>query len=100
MQYPCAWKERRFSLRRPSRYTCIGDTAGPHSAQANVLLGADPAPLVADRSAMSRAGCDGLRRMPDRDPMHKPFAALIGTWATKATHPLVDVVVAGSITFE
>jgi len=30
----------------------------------------------------------------------KPFEALIGTWATEATHPLFDGVVAGSITFE
>jgi hypothetical protein len=28
------------------------------------------------------------------------FDALIGTWATEATHPLVDEVVPGSVTFE
>lgn len=32
--------------------------------------------------------------------MLKPFDALIGTWTTEATHPLVDEVVAGSIMFE
>jgi hypothetical protein len=38
--------------------------------------------------------------MTDHDPLLEPFAALIGTWATEATHPLFDGVVAGSITFE
>jgi hypothetical protein len=38
--------------------------------------------------------------MTERDPALKPFAALIGTWDTEATHPLVDAVVPGSITFE
>ena len=28
------------------------------------------------------------------------FDALIGTWDTEATHPLVDEVVPGSVTFE
>ena len=32
--------------------------------------------------------------------MLEPFDALIGTWDTEATHPLVDAVVPGSITFE
>jgi len=32
--------------------------------------------------------------------MFEPFDALIGTWSTEATHPLVDEVVPGSITFE
>jgi hypothetical protein len=44
--------------------------------------------------------CDGPRNMSDQDPMLQPFDALIGTWATEATHPLVDEVVPGSITFE
>ena len=30
----------------------------------------------------------------------EPFSALIGTWDTEATHPQIDAVVAGSITFE
>ncbi len=38
--------------------------------------------------------------MTDQDPLLEPFEALIGTWATEATHPLVDVLVPGSITFE
>lgn len=32
--------------------------------------------------------------------MLEPFDALIGTWVTEATHPLVDEVVLGSTTFE
>jgi hypothetical protein len=38
--------------------------------------------------------------MTNRDPALEPFDALIGTWDTEATHPLVDVVVPGSDTFE
>ena len=38
--------------------------------------------------------------MSERDPALEPFDVLIGTWATEATHPLVDAVVPGSITFE
>jgi hypothetical protein len=38
--------------------------------------------------------------MTERDPALDPFDALIGTWATEATHPLVDAVVPGSVTFE
>jgi hypothetical protein len=39
--------------------------------------------------------------MTDRDPALEPFDALIGTWATEATHPMLPcVVVPGSITFE
>src|SRR5947209_7170742 len=49
---------------------------------------------------MSCAGCNGPIRMSDQDPRLEPFEALIGTWATVATHPLVDVVVPGSVTFE
>ncbi len=37
--------------------------------------------------------------MTERDPALEPFDALIGTWATEATHPLFDAVVAGSVTF-
>jgi hypothetical protein len=36
----------------------------------------------------------------ERDPGLEPFDALTGTWATEATHPLVDSVVRGSTTFE
>jgi hypothetical protein len=38
--------------------------------------------------------------MTARDPRLDPFDALIGTWATEATHPLFDRAVPGSITFE
>ncbi len=38
--------------------------------------------------------------MTERDPALEPFDALIGAWATEATHPLFDAVVPGSITFE
>lgn len=38
--------------------------------------------------------------MTERDPTLEPFDALIGTWATEATHPLADEVVRGSIAFE
>ena len=38
--------------------------------------------------------------MTERDLALEPFDALIGTWATEATHPLFDGVVPGSVTFE
>ncbi len=38
--------------------------------------------------------------MNERDPALEPFDVLIGTWATEATHPAVDAVVPGSMTFE
>jgi len=38
--------------------------------------------------------------MTERDPVLEPFDALIGTWATEATHPLIDAVVSGTVTFE
>ena len=38
--------------------------------------------------------------MTERDPALEPFDALIGAWATEATHHLVDAVVPGSVTFE
>ena len=40
-----------------------------------------------------------LTDMTERDPALEPFDALIGTWATEATHPLFDAVVPGSVTF-
>src|SRR5918994_2810195 len=49
---------------------------------------------------MSCARCDGPRDMTERDSALEPFDALIGTWATEATHPLFDGVVPGSVTFE
>jgi hypothetical protein len=50
-------------------------------------------------SSLRSAACDGLE-MADRDPALEPFDALIGTWATEATHPKFEDVVPGSITFE
>jgi hypothetical protein len=38
--------------------------------------------------------------MTERGAALAAFEPLIGTWATEATHPMVDVVVPGSITFE
>jgi hypothetical protein len=38
--------------------------------------------------------------MTERDPSLEPFDALIGTWATEATHPALDAVVPGTVTFE
>jgi hypothetical protein len=38
--------------------------------------------------------------MTERDPALEPFDALIGTWDTEATHPMVEGVVAGTMTFE
>ena len=41
-----------------------------------------------------------LRDMTERDPALQPFDALIGTWGTEATHPMIDAVVPGAVTFE
>ena len=38
--------------------------------------------------------------MTDQDPVLKSFDQLLGTWATEATHPAFDAVVAGTVTFE
>jgi len=38
--------------------------------------------------------------MTTRDPALEPFDALIGTWATEASHPQFDGVVPGSMTLE
>lgn len=38
--------------------------------------------------------------MTERNPLLEPFDALIGTWSTEATHPLVDHAVPGSVTYE
>ncbi len=38
--------------------------------------------------------------MTERDPVLEPFDALIGTWSTVATHPLLDGAVPGTVTFE
>src|SRR5918997_2409049 len=49
---------------------------------------------------MSPVRCAGPIDMTERDPALAPFEALIGAWATEATHPSVDAVVPGSVTFE
>ena len=38
--------------------------------------------------------------MRERDPALEPFDALVGSWTTTATHPLVDAVVPGRVTYE
>ena len=38
--------------------------------------------------------------MTARDPALESFDALVGTWATEATHPQLDAVVPGQVTFE
>ena len=38
--------------------------------------------------------------MTERAPALEPFEVLIGTWDTVATHPKVDAVVPGTVTFE
>jgi hypothetical protein len=38
--------------------------------------------------------------MSDRDPALQPFDALVGTWATEATHPMFEGAVQGTTTFE
>ncbi len=38
--------------------------------------------------------------MSERDPILESFDALIGTWATEATHPLIDEAVPGNTAFE
>src|SRR5215471_18459778 len=49
---------------------------------------------------MSLGSCDSLKDMHERHPSLARLDALIGTWTTHTTHPLVDGVVLGSATFE
>jgi hypothetical protein len=49
---------------------------------------------------MSFARRDGPNHMTEHDPTLAPFDALIGTWDTEVTHPEIDAVVAGSVSFE
>src|SRR5213076_2465798 len=49
---------------------------------------------------MSPAACDRPTHMTDRDPALAPFDALIGTWDTEATHPSIDGIAPGTLTFE
>jgi hypothetical protein len=46
------------------------------------------------------SGCSSVASSPKPSRELEPFEALIGTWATEATHPLVDEVVPAGITFE
>src|SRR5215208_2003763 len=43
---------------------------------------------------------EGPPEMTERDPAIEPFDALIGSWATEATHPQFEGVVRGGVTFE
>src|SRR6185436_3111990 len=79
------------------RRNCSSGRAGPAARRGEGLAIAAHARA---RPAMSPASCEGPRHMSDRDPALQPFDALIGTWATEATHPRFDGVVPGSITFE
>jgi hypothetical protein len=49
---------------------------------------------------MSFARRDSHRDMTERDRSLEPFDAPIGSWATEATHPAVEAVVPGTVTFE
>lgn len=49
---------------------------------------------------MSLVRCDRLMHMTERDALLEPLDVLIGAWTTEATHPLVDEVVIGDVTFE
>ena len=49
---------------------------------------------------MSSASAGRPWTMSTRDPALEPFDALIGAWATEATHPMYDGVVTGGLSFE
>ena len=49
---------------------------------------------------MSSTSPGSRTNVTERDPALEPFDALIGSWATEATHPAFDAVVPGRITFE
>jgi len=49
---------------------------------------------------MTSVGRERPWSMTQRDPALEPFDALVGTWATEATHPVLDGVVPGRCTFE
>src|SRR5262245_22418098 len=57
-------------------------------------------PLAPASRAMTSGPCDSPTDMTDRDPALAPFDELIGTWATKSTHPQFEGVVLGTTTFE
>src|SRR4051794_31413653 len=49
---------------------------------------------------MSFTRRDGPNDMTERHPALEAFEALIGTWDTEVTHPMIDAVVAGHVSFE
>jgi hypothetical protein len=49
---------------------------------------------------MSYVGRDRRKDMTERDRVLEPFDSLIGTWSIEATHPLVDELLLGTVTFE
>jgi hypothetical protein len=49
---------------------------------------------------MSFVRCGRLIDMTEQDTALKPLDVLIGAWSTEATHPLVEEVVTGDVTFE
>jgi hypothetical protein len=49
---------------------------------------------------MSFDGCERPMHMTDRDPTLEPFDALVGSWVTEGSHPLVEEVLPGSVSFE
>jgi hypothetical protein len=57
----------------------------------------DESPALDRRRSSSDEFCgvQWSRDMTERDPVLERFDALTGTWATEATHPLVDEVVPG-----
>jgi len=54
----------------------------------------------APQAPMSSSRRGSRKDMTERDPALAALDALIGTWATEATHPEFDAVVPGSTTFE
>jgi hypothetical protein len=50
--------------------------------------------------AMRNAPRDSPSCMTEPDLALEPFDALVGAWATEATHPLLDAVVPGTTSFE
>jgi hypothetical protein len=49
---------------------------------------------------MSCARRDGHTYMHERDLALVAFDTVIGTWTTEATHPMIDTIVPGTVTFE
>src|SRR4051812_4731621 len=76
------------SSRRPSRGCWTSTSPGSTGSYRHAAM-------------RSRSPSSTSRRVPRMaDAALEPFAALIGTWATEATHPQLDGVVAGRVTYE